>query len=63
MTGQCSAYHKIVVVDMVFTTDLCNLSTIGNGEEVFEMGINLGGAVQSVKSLHDKMCTFIKFHE
>ena len=48
---------------MVFTTDLCNLSTIGNGEEVFEMGINLGGAVQSVKSLHDKMCTFIKFHE
>ena len=36
----------MVVLDLVWTTDLGNWSAIGNGEEAFEMGENMDGAVQ-----------------
>ena len=45
VTGQCSAYHKMVVLDLVWTTDPGNTSAVGNGEEAFETGENMGGAV------------------
>ena len=45
VTGQCSVYHKMVVLDLVWTTDLGNSSAVGNGEEAFETGENMGGAV------------------
>ena len=34
----------MVVLDLVWTTDLGNWSAIGNGEEAFEMGENMDGA-------------------
>ena len=45
VTGQCSADHKMVVLDLVWTTDPSNSSAVGNGEEAFETGENMGGAV------------------
>ena len=44
-TGQCSAYHEMVVLDLVWTTDPGNSSAVGNGEEALETGENMGGAV------------------
>ena len=44
--GQCSAYHEMVVLDLVWTTDPGNSFVVGNGEEVLETGENMGGAVQ-----------------
>ena len=41
-----SVSHKMVVLDLVWTTDPGNSSAIGNGEEAFETGENMGGAVQ-----------------
>ena len=46
VTGQCSAYHKMVVLDLVWTTDPGNRSAVRNGEEAFKTGENMGGAVQ-----------------
>ena len=46
VTGQRTAYHKMVALDLVWTTDPGNSSAIGNGEEAFETGENMGGAVQ-----------------
>ena len=45
ITGQCSACHEMVVLDLVWTTDPGNSSAVGNGEEAFEAGENMGGAV------------------
>ena len=36
----------MVVLDLVWTTDPGNSSAVGNGEEAFETGENMGGAVQ-----------------
>ena len=38
ITGQCSAYHKMVVLDLVWTTDPSNSSAVANSEETFETG-------------------------
>ena len=35
----------MVVLDLVWTTDPGNSSAVGNGEEAFETGENMGGAV------------------
>ena len=35
----------MVVLDLVWTTDPGNWSAVGNGEEAFETGENMGGAV------------------
>ena len=35
----------MVVLDLVWTTDLADSSAVGNGEEAFVMGENMGGAV------------------
>ena len=35
----------MVVLDLVWTTGPGNSSAVGNGEEAFEMGENMGGAV------------------
>ena len=35
----------MVVLDLVWTTDHGNSSAVGNGEEAFETGENMGGAV------------------
>ena len=45
VTGQCSAYYEMVVLDLVWTTDHGNSSAVGNGEEAFETGENMGDAV------------------
>ena len=36
----------MVVLDLVWTTDSGNSSTVGNGEEALETGENMGGAVE-----------------
>ena len=60
VTCQCSAYHKTVVLDLVWTTDPGNSSAVGNGEEALETGENMGGAVQRsvAQSLTDKVSKF-----
>ena len=35
----------MVILDLVWTTDPGNSSAVGNGEEAFETGENMGGAV------------------
>ena len=42
----CSAYHKIVVLDLHGRTDPVNSSAVGNNGQEFEMGENMGCAVQ-----------------
>ena len=36
----------MVVLDLVWATDPSNSSAVGNGEEAFETGENMGGAVK-----------------
>ena len=45
VTGQCSAYQKMVVLEFVWATDPGNLSAVRNGEEAVKTGEYIGGAV------------------
>ena len=40
-----SAYHEMVVLDLVWTTDPGNSSAVRNGKEAFETDENMGGAI------------------
>ena len=41
VTGQCSAYHKMVVLDFVWATDPVNPSAVRNGEEAVKTCENM----------------------
>ena len=64
VTGQSSAYHTMVVLDLVWTTDPCNTSAVRNGRETVRTRENMGGAVKcSVAQKFDKLIFLIKFYE
>ena len=68
ITGQCSAYHKMVVLDCVWATDPSNPSTVRNSEEAVKM-VKIWVALLNgpwLKSLIDnvgKLALFIKFYK